>query len=90
MRNAFVAALADTILVPYARPGGAAVSLVLALLEVGKTVLTVEDRETEGLVVLGVRAMKTEELIAVFRGPERGGDEMQDPGLAGRDPFILR
>jgi predicted Rossmann fold nucleotide-binding protein DprA/Smf involved in DNA uptake len=89
-RNAFVAALADTVFVPYVRPGGAVASLVMTLLEAGKRVLTVEDRETEGLVVLGARAVKTDELIALFRGPEGGRGETQDPGLAGRDPLMLQ
>jgi hypothetical protein len=88
VRNAFVAALAATIFVPYARPGGAVVALVMALLESGKTVLTVTDRDTEGLEVLGAKALRTEELIAMFRGGEEGGGaETQDPGLWGRDPL---
>lgn len=81
-RNAFVAALADTVFVPYARPGGAVASLVMTLLEEGRTVITVADRETEGLVVLGARAVSTEGLIAMVRGAgESGGDKTQDPGL---------
>lgn len=86
-RNAFVAALADTIFVPYARPGGAVATLVMTLLESGRRVCTVQDRDTEGLVVLGAEALRTEELIAMVR---EGGDETNDPGLEGRDRFILQ
>jgi hypothetical protein len=90
LRNAFVAALSDIIFVPYARPGGAVASLVMTLLEIGKAVLTVEDREMEGLVVLGARAMATDDLIALFRGWGEGGAETQDPGHGGRDPLVLQ
>lgn len=86
-RNAFVAALADTVLVPYARAGGAVTALVMTLLELGRRVITVQDRETEGLAVLGAEALRTEELIALVR---EGGDETNDPGQGGRDRFMLQ
>jgi predicted Rossmann fold nucleotide-binding protein DprA/Smf involved in DNA uptake len=86
-RNAFVAALADTVVVPYARPGGAVAALVMTLLEMGRKVLTLQERETEGLVVLGAEALATDDLIGLMRA---GGEETKDPGFAGRDPFILQ
>lgn len=85
VRNAFIAALAETIFVPYARPGGAAAALVMTLLEAGKSVVTLEARDNEALVVLGARAMRTEDLITMVRG-----GETQDPGLPGRDPLVLQ
>ncbi|MBK7257003.1 MAG: hypothetical protein IPI01_04195 [Ignavibacteriae bacterium] len=90
LRNAFVAALADTIFVPYARPGGAVAALVMMLLEMGRNVYTVQDRDTEGLVVLGARALCTDAFVTLFRGMEGvEGPETNDPGREGRDPFIL-
>jgi hypothetical protein len=87
LRNAFVAALAGTIFVPYARPGGAVAALVMTLLELGRRVYTMQDRDAEGLVVLGAEALRTEDLIGLLRAE---GDETNDPGREGRDPFILQ
>lgn len=86
-RNAFVAALGATVFVPYARAGGAVAELVMTLLGLGRRVCTVQDRETEGLVVLGAEALRTEDLIAMVRGD---GGQTNDPGHDGRDRFILQ
>ncbi len=86
-RNAFVAALAATVFVPYARAGGAVAALVMTLLELGRRVYTVQDRDTEGLVVLGAEALRTEDLIELVRA---GGGETNDPGQGGRDRFTLQ
>jgi hypothetical protein len=67
MRNAFVAALAQEIFVPYARPGGAVAALVAALIEQGRTVLTLKDPENTGIVAMGAVPWETDALIWKLR-----------------------
>jgi hypothetical protein len=87
LRNAFVAALSDRVFVPYAGSGGAVAALVMTLVGLGRRVLTVQGRDTEGLVGLGAEAFAADELIALMRA---GGPEKKDPGLSGRYPFKLQ
>jgi predicted Rossmann fold nucleotide-binding protein DprA/Smf involved in DNA uptake len=67
LRNAFVGALADTLFVPYARPGGAAASLVSIALQRGKEVLTLDDAGNAAMVKEGVVAVGAEELIRRYK-----------------------
>jgi predicted Rossmann fold nucleotide-binding protein DprA/Smf involved in DNA uptake len=67
LRNAFVGALADTLFVPYARPGGAAASLVSIALQRGKLVLTLDDPGNAAIVKEGVAAVGVEELIRRYK-----------------------
>lgn len=68
IRNAFVGALAQEVFVPFARPGGAVATLVSALVTQGRTVMTLADRENEGLMAMGATAWGTDALIGKLRG----------------------
>lgn len=68
IRNAFVGALAQEIFVPFARPGGAVATLVSALVAQGRTVMTLPDRENEGLMAMGATAWGSDALIRKMRG----------------------
>ena len=67
VRNAFVAALAQEIFVPYARPGGAVASLVSALIEQERTVLTLPDPENAGLIAIGAVPSDADVMIGRMR-----------------------
>jgi predicted Rossmann fold nucleotide-binding protein DprA/Smf involved in DNA uptake len=62
-RNEFVAALADTIIVAYADPGGSLESLAAKALDWGKPVLTFDIPETENLVALGAAPMSMDGIV---------------------------
>ena len=63
LRNAFVVALADSLFVPYARPGGSVLALVSAALRKGKRVITLDDPENGPLVRMGAERLEVGELI---------------------------
>ncbi|MCC6398565.1 MAG: hypothetical protein IT282_16245 [Bacteroidetes bacterium] len=66
LRNAFVIALADSLFVPYARPGGSVLALVAVALRKGKRVMTLDDPENAPLVRMGARRLEVGELIQRF------------------------
>lgn len=78
VRNAFVAALAGELFVPYARRGGAVERLVDVLLEQGKPVLTLPDPENNGIIGLGARVIVEDAMVEKLRGGE--GQETERPG----------
>jgi predicted Rossmann fold nucleotide-binding protein DprA/Smf involved in DNA uptake len=55
MRNEFVGALADQILIPHARPASKTEQLALKLMQMGKRVLTFHDNRNERLLQLGAQ-----------------------------------
>jgi len=57
-RNEFVAALADTILIAHAAPGGKTERFCHDVLAWGKPLLTLEGGENAGLLALGARAVR--------------------------------
>jgi predicted Rossmann fold nucleotide-binding protein DprA/Smf involved in DNA uptake len=56
-RNSFVAALADSILVAYACPGGKTEQLCRQVLSSGKIIHTLESKANANLIALGARAI---------------------------------
>jgi predicted Rossmann fold nucleotide-binding protein DprA/Smf involved in DNA uptake len=63
-RNLLIAALANTLLVPYAVRGGKTEAVVRLSVHHGKTVLTFDDPETEHLVGLGASGTTLPALLA--------------------------
>lgn len=59
LRNAFVAALADTVFVPHAVPGGQAEVIARQAIARGQVVLTFDDQENAHLIDSGARPFKT-------------------------------
>jgi hypothetical protein len=59
-RNEFVAALADEVFVAYAAPGGRTEHFCRELLRKGKLLLTLESDENAGLLTLGARPVRPE------------------------------
>lgn len=66
-RNEFVAALADTVFVPHAVPGGKAEAAAMHAIARGQPVLTLEDDENRHLVALGARAVGLRDLARAAR-----------------------
>lgn len=66
-RNVFVGALAETLFVPYARPGGAVASLVRLAAGKGKQVITLADPGNAELVRQGAMALDVGELIGRYK-----------------------
>lgn len=66
-RNEFVGALAETLCVPYARPGGAVCALVRTALQRGKPVITFADPENSGIIALGAEACDAGELMRRYK-----------------------
>ena len=57
LRNEFIAALSDTIFVPYASPGGKTDSFCRKILQWGKPLLTLDAPENSHLISLGVQVL---------------------------------
>ncbi len=66
-RNVFVGALAETLFVPYARPGGAVVSLVRLAAGKGKQVVTLADPGNAEIVRQGAVALEVGDLIRRYK-----------------------
>ncbi len=76
-RNAFVAALADRILIAYAAPGGRTEGNCRNLLALGKTVWTLDSKENARLIALGVRPIRDDRLGELLdRSREMGHREL--------------
>ncbi|MBP1658786.1 MAG: putative processing chain [Bacteroidetes bacterium] len=67
LRNVFVCALAETLFVPHARPGGAVASLVRLAVEKGKQVITLADPENAEIVRQGAVSVEVGELIGKYK-----------------------
>lgn len=63
-RNEFVAALADTLLIAHATPGGKTERFCREMLAWGKPLLTLESSENTGLLALGAKSVQLERISA--------------------------
>jgi predicted Rossmann fold nucleotide-binding protein DprA/Smf involved in DNA uptake len=62
IRNEFVAALADVVLIPHASPGGKAEALANRVIERGQLLFTLDDDQNGRLVSIGGRRYNCEEI----------------------------
>lgn len=62
-RNEFVAILADQVLFAYANPGGKTEALARSVIISGKPVFTLDSKENLNLVVLGAKALKSDDVV---------------------------
>lgn len=88
-RNAFVADMADVLLVAYANPGGSTDDLCRNALRNGKRVLTIDEPGNEQLIALGAEAAAEGAAVLKALGQAgRAGPKSEFPGTRTLSPWV--